>query len=362
MAHRWSSYVSFEDRIKVSEFTDYLVKRGSSLLFVMGCGFDPRMNNILKQIISQNTLKNITCVLIHYRANQKMPEDVLYDANAEECSQICMEYGINIHDVFDNHPNDIEKRIVSVLRSLRSLEYSQYTDIVVDVSALPRALYFNICKFFYKKCEDNKKNLFFAVSENVEIDTKIIDKTGDEIYPMRGFGRNYRLEAFIDKRTILVPLLGEHHAVELKKIYANFKPVDVCPILPFPSVNPRRSEEVLGVHKDFFEEIDQTEPQNFTYADERNPFELYGILTELMRNYKKTLEPLTTCVCFGIAVLNSKLMSLGALLVGLETPDEVSFYSSSPISYNVSNLDEMKRMNANSKSYIMWITGEAYDD
>ena len=172
MAHRWSSYVSFED---VSNFTDYLVHRGSSLLFVMGCGFDPRMNNVLRQIVLQQTMKDITCVLIHYRANRKMPEDVLYDANAEEFSQICKDNGIKTLNIFDNHPNDIEKRIVSILRSLRNLEYSQYTDIIVDVSALPRSLYFNICKFFYKKCDDNKKNLFFSVSENVEIDTKIND-------------------------------------------------------------------------------------------------------------------------------------------------------------------------------------------
>ena len=46
--------------------------------------------------------------------------------------------------------------------------------VPLDVSSLPRAFYFNIAKVLFKKMKDDKaKNLFFAVSENVEVDNGI---------------------------------------------------------------------------------------------------------------------------------------------------------------------------------------------
>lgn len=360
MEKRWSSYVYLEKDDVLTFAADYFAKRQSTLLFVMGCGFDPRMNNVLEKIISQDRFNQIECILIDFPSLESLPEDKLYKANKVKFDELCSKCNISVREVRDNHPKDIEKRIMGILKQLREIDYSEISDIIIDVSAMPRAIYFNVCKFFYKQCVDNTKNLFFTVSENVEIDKRIIDISGDEIHPMHGFGINNMLESNLDKRSVLIPLLGQNHAVELGKIYDNFKPVDVCPILPFPSMDPRRSEDILITHMDFFKRIEIAEPQNFTYADERNPFELYSIICDLVNNYKKTLMPITTCVCFGIAALTSKLMSLGALLCGLENSSEISFYTSSPVAYHVKDQASIMKINSKSDIFLMWITGEAY--
>lgn len=360
MEKRWSSYVYLEKDDVLTFAADYFAKRQSTLLFVMGCGFDPRMNNVLEKIISQDRFNQIECILIDFPSLESLPEDKLYKANKVKFDELCSKRNISVREVRDNHPKDIEKRIMGILKQLREIDYSEISDIIIDVSAMPRAIYFNVCKFFYKQCVDNTKNLFFTVSENVEIDKRIIDISGDEIHPMHGFGINNMLESNLDKRSVLIPLLGQNHAVELGKIYDNFKPVDVCPILPFPSMDPRRSEDILITHMDFFKRIEIAEPQNFTYADERNPFELYSIICDLVNNYKKTLMPITTCVCFGIAALTSKLMSLGALLCGLENSSEISFYTSSPVAYHVEDQEDIMKINSQSDMFLMWITGEAY--
>lgn len=360
MEKRWSSYVYLEKDDVLTFAADYFAKRKSTLLFVMGCGFDPRMNNVLEKIISQDRFNQIECILIDFPSLESLPEDKLYKANKVKFDELCSKRNISVREVRDNHPKDIEKRIMGILKQLREIDYSEISDIIIDVSAMPRAIYFNVCKFFYKQCVDNTKNLFFTVSENVEIDKRIIDISGDEIHPMHGFGINNMLESNLDKRSVLIPLLGQNHAVELGKIYDNFKPVDVCPILPFPSMDPRRSEDILITHMDFFKRIEIAEPQNFTYADERNPFELYSIICDLANNYKKTLMPITTCVCFGIAALTSKLMSLGALLCGLENSSEISFYTSSPVAYHVEDQEDIMKINSQSDMFLMWITGEAY--
>ena len=363
MENRWNSYVYLKSNDEITQFAnEYFARRDSRVLFVMGCGFDPRMNNVLSQIASQKVFKKILCLLIEFPSNEKSPQDILYAENKSDFEDLCRQFGVSVKIICDDHPRDIEKRIVSISRQLRAINCDEYSDIIIDVSALPRALYFNVCNFFYKQCEDNCTNLFFSVSENVEIDNNIYNIAGDEIHPIHGFGLNYMLESNLDKRSVLIPLLGENHEQELAKIYDNFKPVDVCPVLPFPSVNPRRSEDILITYMEFFKRIEIDEPQNYTYADERNPFELYSIISDLIKNYKKTLAPITQCVCFGIATLTSKLLSLGALLTGLENSKEISFYTSSPVSYQVKNLETLKTLNKNSQSYMMWITGEAYAD
>ena len=360
--NRWRSYAFFRGADEIKELcSGYFSTRHSHLLFVLGCGFDPRMNNVFYQLLESRCFEKISCILIDYPAETESEETVMYKKNFNQFKMLCENYGIERIDVKDEHAHDVERRIMFIIQHLRTRDYAIYDDIIIDVSAMPKAIYFNVCRFFYKKCEEEKKNLLFSVSENVKIDSLIDDIAGDEIYPIHGFGKHYLMESNLDKRSVLIPLLGERHVNELLKIYENFRPVDVCPILPFPSQNPRRSEDLLISHMQLFKRLDIDEPQNFTYADERNPFELYGILCDLINNYRKTLSPITDCVCFGIATLTSKLMSLGALLVGLEQADDISYYSSSPVSYSVKDQDELWRINNESESFIMWITGEAYE-
>lgn len=359
----WDSYVFVKGQDELTKLCDtYFKEKDSNLLFVMGCGFDPRMNNVFFQLLEKGVFRHIACLVIDFPNGKETPQDQLYRKNVSAFETKCFQYGVKVLTIKDEHDNDSERRIIEIIRQLKQNNYDEFSEIVVDVSAMPRAIYFNICKYFFHICAKNKKNLFFSTSENIKIDASIVNIAGDEIYPIYGFGMNYTLEANWDKRTVLIPLLGEHHIDELEKIFINFKPVDVCPILPFPSINPRRAEEILVIHMDFFRRRGYAEPQNYTYADERNPFELYLIIRELINNYQITLKPITDCVCYGIAALTSKLMSLGALLVGLERPQEVSFYTSSPVDYQVKNYSELEDLNKSSETFLMWITGEAYAD
>lgn len=71
----------------------------------------------------------------------------------------------------------------------------------------------------------------------------------------------------------------------------------------------------------------KVEPQNLLYAPERDPFELYNRLEKLMQDYKDTLQLIEGPICFGFALLTSKLLALGVLLIGLKYEDEVQVYN-----------------------------------
>ena len=105
----------------------------------------------------------------------------------------------------------------------------------------------------------------------------------------------------------------------------------------------------------------ELEPQKIAYAHEQNPFELYNILNQLILNYKASLLPLNKKICFGISILTSKLLSLGALLTALEHRDEVAIFNVSAEDYKINmKTEEFIRLNDKSEPFLMWIMGDAY--
>ena len=67
-------------------------------------------------------------------------------------------------------------------------------------------------------------------------------------------------------------------------------------------------------------------------------------------------------VCFGIALLTSKLLSLGGLLLGLEHNNSVAIYNVSSTNYTIKDATELVRLNFESVPFLLWITGEAYNE
>ena len=95
------------------------------------------------------------------------------------------------------------------------------------------------------------------------------------------------------------------------------KPDEICPVLPSPSRNPRRADDiVIEYQTPLFDEL-HLDGRNFLYASERNPFEVYMRLRGAVLRYGDVFRILGGCRV-AISPLSSKLMSLGALLTAYE--------------------------------------------
>lgn len=367
--NRWESYLMYHQKEELKDFWQEFYQRrpDARVLFLLGKGFDPRMNNILKLMLQTINGLHLECITFdfpdvgHNAENQK-----LYDANAVELEELRKQYGFVISVIPIDASQSWDKRIALMSRKIIDKDLSTFNDIIIDVSALPRAFYFNIAKALFNKLKsDPSKNLFFAVSENVEIDKQIKKNVpNDNIEPLIGFRSMSSRESVLDRINILIPLIGEgeENVSLLDKIYTRFQPSDMFPVLPFPSKDPRRSETLMLEYHSFFTDKRCNQPQNITYADEQNPFELYRIVSQLMDGHQKTLKPICTNVCFGIALLTSKLLSLGALLVGLEHNNCVAIYNTSSTNYSIKNAKSLAQKNKDSEPFLLWITGEAYNE
>ena len=199
------------------------------------------------------------------------------------------------------------------------------------------------------------------MSENFEIDKLIKKKYNDEtLTPLYNFRAFYGMESVLRPIYIFLPLMGEDEKEHLKRIYDTFHPKEVCPVFPFPSRMPERSDLLLWEYNNFLTDTLKVEPQNLLYAPERDPFELYNRLEKLMQDYKNTLHLIGGQICFGFALLSSKLLSLGVLLVGLEHEDEIQVYNVNSSKYDIVDKEEMMEANKHSEPFLMWINGAPY--
>lgn len=367
MNKRWESYVMYHQNQELVKFWKeyYQDKPDAKVLFLLGKGFDPRMNNILKLFLENNPRRKLDCVAFDF-PSEKDPEENqrLYEINTKKLDALKELYGFGYEVLTIDVTLPWDKRIAQMCRKVIDKDLNEYNDVILDVSSLPRAFYFNIAKALFKKMEgDKKKNLFFAVSENVDIDEQI-KKTpvNENIEPLVGFRSMSSREANLDRINILISLMGEQNIDILRSIYNHFQPSDMFPVLPFPSKDPRHSDYLMLKYHDFFTEKQFTEPQNITYADEQNPFELYRIVSNMIQAHQATFKPISDHVCFGIALLTSKLLSLGALLIGLEYNKCVAIYNVSSTNYEIEDAGKFEQINQTSEPFLLWITGEAYNE
>src|SRR5439155_805554 len=123
----------------------------------------------------------------------------------------------------------------------------------------------------------------------------------------------------------------ERSQPQLEVLRQNLLPNEICPVLPFPARNPRRSDNLLVELRELLQDTVQVEPANFIYADESNPFDLYRALARLHDRYRSALAPLGEATVV-VSMHSSKTLSLGALLAAYER--QLPVMNAEPEHYN----------------------------
>ena len=216
----------------------------------------------------------------------------------------------NLTEIIDNKANliqrqiSMEKDIESGSRKAASIisEYSdiqKYTDIIVDISAMPTSLYFpmigKILHLLDKEKEKSKvPNLHLVVAENTLIDSLIADmEISDRARYLFSFTSDLETES-TKKHKIWIPILGENQGVQLDRIKTLVEPSEICPLLPSPSDNPRRADNLIIEYREHFDKM-KVEIHNIIHGAEQNPFEVYRQILATIYSYQEALESLGGC-------------------------------------------------------------------
>src|SRR5690606_34953029 len=112
-------------------------------------------------------------------------------------------------------------------------QISGYSDIIVDISSLPRGVYFSLIGKFLTYIDnlfsEKPPNFMVVVSENAAVDMKIKEKGIDEDFGyLHGFGGTLELTAESEKPIVWFPILGEDKNEHLERAHSHIKPDEIC--------------------------------------------------------------------------------------------------------------------------------------
>ncbi len=357
---------------------DYLKARERHLLFVLGKGFDPRMCLGLRTLLGAGGSGKRDVLAIDLREGESSPSRALapmVDANWTDLENVGGKTALSTKpiDMRSAEGRAIgSRRAAGIFRNGRDL--MGYTDVVIDVSALPRSIYFpliaKVLNILDQAPEAEFKllpNVHVLVAENPEVDRRIRDEgvedTAVYVYP---FSARVDMESTAEYPKIWLPLLGEAQEAQLERIYDLVKPDEISPVLPSPSVNPRRGDDLVYEYRYLLFDRLRVEARDLIYASEWNPFEVYRRLLRAIIRYREALMPLGGCKAV-ISALSTKLTSIGALLAAYELRQlkeqslDVGVAHVESQGYAISQADRKALPLASTKLFELWLRGECYE-
>jgi hypothetical protein len=371
---RWRNYV-LESGLALKTFWQTHLQAGRDVLFVLGKGFDPRMCLGLRSLLEAGGIGKRDVIAIEFDEGASSPSkayEQLVQANWTELNRLIAGKGTLLAKPLKMWSDD-GRRIGS--RSAAGLfgsprDFAGCTDIFLDISALPRGIYFPlIAKILYLLDEGadeggKKPNLHVVVAEDSVLDRRIqdegVDDTATYVHPFRS---GLEMEATADHPKVWIPVLGERQVTQLERIYDLVMPDEIAPLLPSPSLNPRRSDDLLLEYRELLFDRLRVEPRNFIFGSERNPFEVYRQIRRAVLHYRDALQPLGGCKAV-LSALSTKLLSVGALLVAYELKQarvDVGIAHVECQGYTIEGGAQGDGAKTESELFGLWLWGECYE-
>lgn len=370
---------------------DYFMRRGDEfgpfwqeltaswdrdILFIVGHGFDRRMCLGIREVLAVGGGGSRDVILIEYDEGPK--------SHSQKYKELREENGHLVEELLSSR-GTISRRPIrmfsldgrrigarSIANKFQSLDdFSLYSDVIVDISALPRGLYFpllsKLLALFDHDPGDRSPNLHVTVAHSPSLDKSIVDEDVEETASfLHGFSAaSFEREATKEQPRIWIPLLGRGQSVQLERAYELVNPNEICPLLPSPARNPREADDLVLEYRELLFDQLRVEPQNIIYASEANPFEVYRQLMRSMVGYQQALRPLGGCKVV-LSAMSSKLLSVGALLSAYELSQWRK--GRDRIDVGVAHVDaqgyriaEMGQEDSATELFSLWLCGECYE-
>jgi hypothetical protein len=354
---RWrDDYVLVEGR-QLEELWRERAPLDLTRLYILGDGFDPRVPTAVKQYLASSPAST-TIMRVGLRPSP-LPNDEAeaVQANRDEVDAVAAAAGATIEEIAYPAVEDAKSAGRVVMREqFRAGRFQGVDEIVIDVSGLPLDVYSAIVRDLLRGRADGHSSgeLFVVACENPRLDAAIIHEGAEQVAFLHGF--RTAADAVTATR-VWIPLLGEGHAEELRRVFEELSPMEICPVLPSPSTNPMRSDAMLLELRELLFEEFRVDERNFIYATEWNPFDLFRSLELLHDRYSSLLKPLGD-VSFTISTHSSKLLSLGALLAAYEL--DFGVIHTTPTGYYLRQGTDVAALRTTDRLVCAWVDGAPY--
>ena len=367
---RWDPYVLARDDEFDRFWTRRLSKGEHRMLFVAGCGFDLRTLEAARRLQKAGARPEVWLLAF----DNGLPDSAVRlertDTNKRGLIDLFGEASIKIIDVKiggSTGSSFTSRNTITAIRTAGGL--AGYDDIVVDISAMPRMVAMSVIA----KLLNDLDGLMRSAGTNVNLHTMVAESVfndlgaargtlSDEVTLVTGFSGELTAQGTVTLPRVWFPILGERQSERLAAIREKVNPDEICPVLPFPSREPRRGDEILSEHRGIIFDEFQVEPRNILLACEYNPFEAYKQIFRAMDRYRRALRELGGCKAF-VSPVSSKLLSVGALLACYDhkngdVPDDNRLRVGIPYVETAVYGDPTQEPSAGAELYSMWIRGD----
>jgi hypothetical protein len=381
----WQHYVLRRGSDVADMWDSFFSGRQIRLLYIAGRGFDVRAQAVMEQLVHSiraagRQVERAELLLIGFTGYELTQE--MRDLTAENASVLESRFAplgptetISIGSSAAGE-EDISASNALRLGTERALSHvTNQTDIILDVSSLPRVAYLALLTSILHRLIPDKGNTLVAngvnfqvlVAEDATLDAQIrAEDPSNDLILIPGFSAALHAESVQDWPLVLFPILGENRVNQLQKVMEIAMipaAAEICPVLPHPSRDPRRADRLLVEYKVPLFDSRETPTTSILYAHESNPFEAYRQLLGAMKRYQSSMSVLGGCRIV-VAPLGSKLITLGAGLACFEMrPADlnarfgVAIPHAEPTRYSV-EVDLLK--NSRPEVSTLLLTGEAY--
>ncbi len=363
MQSRWSEY--YLDHNYENFWCKRMKDPDASVCMILGVGFDPRSLIALERISrcsSPGQLGYVAMLLRPSSSTKKETQGIESFTTNNQQRLLAVTDGKKIEyreiELRDESGYAVGGRRAVELLHARLDEITQYRDVIVDISGLPRTIFFSIIAFLCKQADLGKiKNLHVAVTEDSSVDGRILgSEYGDADYiPYFGLVK--------PKKIVWLPVIGKNEKERLGKIHDLLESdcIEVCPILPFPARNLRRADDLLVQLKEVLFERIFVSKTNIIHCDERTPFDIYRQIVQIDTYYHEQLQSLPGLgeITTVVSPLANKMLSLGVLLAAIERNLPVSYVEAGTYDIEMED-DTWTSSQSDSVTSEIWLTGEPY--
>jgi hypothetical protein len=239
----------------------------------------------------------------------------------------------------------------------------KYSDIVLDGSGMSRGVCFPLLRQAMELGEQMGSNVHLLMASNDERTIRLIAQSNDRAEWMHGFQENMDLDSMDDVLTLWMPQLSSNslsQAIVMKeRLSKSCKVAEVCPIIPFPSLNPRRGDELLYEYRDAFLGSIGTVGLSVVYAHELDPMDVFYTI---VRTENARREVFTSTGRNAVTVLSPsgwRLGSIGMALAAIAMNLPLLYVET--IGYTTdSSMPDVLTVPKAERRWHVWITGTPY--
>ncbi len=313
----WKDSLFLEGKRKIVEY----FQGQEQVLLILGHGFDPRACKVAEALTE--AAPSLTVCLVDYNetgTGKDTKNESRSRKNHEDILKICRSVALLERQIPMYRGDGLKKRLVisESGRAQFSREFiSGYQTIVIDVSAMPRGVGYSIIKRLIDIKGETQK-LCVAVCENSKFDDRIRPVIVDESAEyLPGFNTFSMLLEQDDGETVWFPVLGLDDVTAFHIIDNYLKPIEICPVIPFPSKDIQRGERILRSCGEALFRERHVEKRNIIYVPENYPLWVYQKLYDTVRYYEKALhidQNSNRVIKYAFSSQSSKLIDIGVLL------------------------------------------------